>query len=146
MITVGIDPDSDKYGVAFYVDGKLQSLRMMDIGLIALWIAGMRGKDIQFGIEDVLSKSCVYSRNSHESKAAQSNIGVKIGRCQQSQKAIMDLLEAYEIPYKLFRPNFRNWAKTKNKPQFEKVTGWQGKSNQDTRSAAFFGYLALQSK
>ena len=29
-----------------------------------------------------------------------------------------------------------------HKSKFEKITGWTGRSNEDTRSAAFFGFLA----
>lgn len=52
------------------------------------------------------------------------------------------MLDHYEIPYVLHRPQAGNWAD--KRPLFEKVTGWKGNSNPDTRSAAYFGFLALK--
>ena len=67
---------------------------------------------------------------------------MSIGRCQQSQSELMRFLDEYKIKYVLHKPQKNNWAK--NKHQFEKVTGWVGRSNEDTRSAAYFGFLGLK--
>lgn len=138
-LVVGIDPDSDRHGVAFYEDGKLCSIKLMRRLEI---IEEIRfSTDVVVSIEDVCANNFIYTCNNKDSKAAQSKVGVSVGRCQQAQTELVRDLEHYGIPYVLHKPQKGNWAK--NKSQFEKVTGWQGRSNKDTRSAAFFGYLAL---
>ena len=41
------------------------------------------------------------------------------------------------------RPTKSNFAG--DSERFKRVTGWQGKSNKDLRSAAFFGFLGCKS-
>ena len=53
----------------------------------------------------------------------------------------MQWLDSLGVPYKLHKPQKGNWAK--DKARFEKVTGWKGRSNEDTRSAAYFGFLEI---
>ena len=57
------------------------------------------------------------------------------------QAEIMRELDSRGIPYELHKPSGGNWAD--NKVRFERVTGWKGRSNPETRSAAYFGYLAV---
>ena len=140
MIVVGIDPDSHRHGVAFYEDGKLKRLHCMDRVQIIEEIRFCA--DVLISIEDVLQNNFIYRANVKSSKSAQSKVGIHIGRCQQAQTELMRDLDYYNIPYVLHKPQKGNWAKDKN--QFEKVTGWSGRSNSDTRSAAFFGYLGLK--
>ena len=139
MITVGIDPDSNEHGVAVYVDGKLEALYMSDNqGLICRYQAH-KYKDLLFSIEDVCANNFVYARNNKGNKSVTSKIAMSIGRCQQAQKELMMWLDYYNIKYVLHKPQKGNWAK--NKAQFEKVTGWTQRSNEDTRSAAYFGWI-----
>ena len=141
--TIGIDPDSEKHGVAIYIGQTLQSLKEMTEVEIVEFINSIHEfttHEIAFGIEDVASNNFIYARN-RSSKTVQSNIGVKVGRCQQAQVSLMRWLDHLDVEYKLFKPQRGNWAE--NKAHFERVTGWKARSNKDTRSAAFFGYLAL---
>lgn len=143
QITIGIDPDAERHGFAVYWESKLTVCATATTPEIIsdhlpLWEA--RGS-VTFSIEDVMANQLVYARNRQGSKNAQSKIAMRIGRCQQAQVELMRWLDYYEIPYVLHKPQSGNWAK--NKAQFEKVTGWKGRSNEDTRAAAYFGYLAL---
>lgn len=95
-----------------------------------------------FSIENVMANSFVYGRNDKGSRANVSKIAMSIGRCQQAQVELCRQLDHRGIPYVLHRPQSGNWAK--HKSQFEKVTGWDKRSNEDVRSAAFFGFLALK--
>ncbi|NKI17420.1 hypothetical protein HCU74_08320 [Spongiibacter sp. KMU-166] len=94
-----------------------------------------------FSIEDVMVNTFVYKRNRHASSAAQSKIAMQVGRVQQAQEELVRLLNHYGAKVVLQPPQRGNWAK--NKRLFEQATGWTGRSNDDTRSAAFFGWLAL---
>ena len=136
---VGIDPDADKHGVALYSNGELSDLKQLQLQDLVnyLWqIADL------VSIEDVMANQFVYARNRSGSTANQSKIAMHIGRCQQAQVELMRMLDSRKIPYVLHKPQKGNWAD--NRELFEKITGWDKQSNADTRSAAYFGYLALQ--
>jgi len=137
---VGIDPDSEKHGVAFYLDGKLVRLEMMNNVEINKEILNPF-PDTLFSIENVMANQFVYTRNVKANKSVQSKIAMHIGRCQQAQIELMRWLDNYGITYVLHKPQAGNWADKKE--LFERITGWEKQSNADTRSAAYFGYLAL---
>lgn len=145
-VVFGCDPDSEAHGIAKYVDGKLFSLMQLNLSeIIHLALHHKEcGHDVVFSIEDVQSNKFVYARNEHKSKAAQSSIAMRVGRCQQAQVEMQRMLDHHRIPYSLFPPCRSNWAD--NKPFFERVTGWKGQSNSDTRSAAYFGMLKVQER
>ena len=144
MITVGIDPDSKAHGVAIYNQGQLIDLNQWSLPeIITFLMQGHIKGNCKFSIEDAKLKKCVYRQNSHSKARAQGEIGRRLGMCQQSQIELERVLESFGIPFVLHKPQAGNWADTKMKAQFEKVTGWNGRSNADTRSAAFFGYLGL---
>jgi hypothetical protein len=141
--TIGIDPDSERHGYAVYENGRLIVCgTATTVEIITGHLPDLleRGA-VRFGIEDVMANQFVYGRNVKASKAAQSKVAMHIGRCQQAQLELMRWLERYDITVILHRPQRGNWAD--NKAQFESVTGWAGRSNADSRSAAFFGWLTL---
>ncbi len=143
---IGIDPDSKAHGVAIYYNGKLLTMdqwSLMDIQTnIMPFVEGRNSSKLLFSIEDVMNNKFVYARNRNENKTVQSNIAMKVGRCQQSFIEVTRMLDFYKIEYKTFPPQKDNWAK--NKKQFEMATGWKKRSNEDTRSAAFFGFLGCK--
>ncbi len=144
MIVVGIDPDSEAHGVAIYRDGKLEQLEKWNISdLITFLSAHDDISELLFSIEDVMRNQFVYARNRHSSKSAQSKIAMHIGRCQQSQVELERVLGHFGVRFELHPPQKGNWSDTKLKAEFERATGWAGRSNADTRSAAYMGYLAL---
>jgi len=143
VIIVGVDPDSDKHGVAIYENGNLEILTQWRLIELIDFSIGEDKSSVLFSVEDVMANNFVYKRNEKKSKKVQSEIHRCTGRCQQSQVELIRMLEHHGVKYKLHKPMRGNWAG--NKMLFERLTGWTGRSNKDTRSAAFFGYLALQS-
>lgn len=143
MIVIGIDPDSDRHGIAVYRDGKLAELHMMNLIELRLWIDAEDG-DMLFSIENVLAKNGLYARNSNSNPLIAQNIALKLGRCQQAQEELMREIDHRGLPYILHKPNKANWANDNR--MFQRVTKWTGRSNSDTRSAAYWGWLAVQSK
>lgn len=141
MMVVGLDPDSKKHGVAVFIDGQLKDLLNLDLPALRGWIEMWTRLDhkMLFSIEDVQAQSFIYGRNVQQSKAAQSKVAMGVGRCQQAQIEVMRELDASGIEYKLHKPMAGNWAD--NPKLFEMSTGWKGRSNPETRSAAFFGML-----
>ena len=139
MVVIGVDPDSKAHGVAVYVDGKLDSLHMLE----AMPLVQMaKYNQALVSMEDVKANKFIYARNVQSKKAVQSKIAIKVGQCQQAQTELMRLLDWHKVPYVLHKPQKGNWAK--NKDQFELVTKWDGRSNEDTRAAAYFGFLGLK--
>jgi hypothetical protein len=144
--TIGIDPDSNRHGIAVYENGTLITCATATtIEIITGHVPYFRALgELQFAIENVAANSFVYGRNNQSSRAAQAKVGVSIGRCQQAQIELVRWLELEGVPCTLIKPTAGNWAN--NKPQFERVTGWTGRSNSDGRSAAFFGWLLLKTE
>jgi hypothetical protein len=140
---IGIDPDSEKHGVACYLDGKLVRLEMMNtIEIIDSFVNTIliQGEPL-FSIENVMANQFVYARNRQKKKAVESQIAMRTGRCQQAQLELMRWLDHYKKPYVVHKPQSGNWADKRE--LFQKITGWKCNSNPDTRSAAYFGFLAL---
>lgn len=142
---IGIDPDSEKYGMALYKDGKLTSLLSRNVPGAWLYIDELakrqsEGHLVTAVVENVKGKSCVFrQRSDGKSRAAFGVVAQRLGMCKQSQTVIVDILRHHEIKTILMPPQKGNFAD--NRSLFEKATGWKGRSNKDTRSAAFFGYL-----
>ena len=140
---IGIDPDAIRHGVAIYINGKLCELKMMNTPeLIIDFIPSIQDTHrIKLSIEDVCANKFVYGRNKKATKAAESRVAMNIGHVQQAQTELIRWLDRYLIAYELHKPQSGNWADKRE--LFERITGWKGQSNADTRAAAYFGYLAL---
>lgn len=140
-VVIGVDPGSKKHGVAVYRSGVLCELLMLE----TMALAGLAANEVALvSVEEVIANKFVYGRNTQKSKAAQSKVAMDTGRCQQAQVELVRVLEWYGTKYKLHKPQAGNWATRKDR--FERFTGWKGRSNKDTRSAAFFGFLEVGRK
>jgi hypothetical protein len=144
MIVVGIDPDSDRMGLAVYVDKQLCICTTATIPeLITEYLPQLREKgDVLFSIENVLAQNFVYARNEKKTRGSHGAVCNSIGRCQQNQKELIRWLEHYDLPCVQYTPTQGNWANNAN--LFERVTGWTKRSNSESRSAAYFGWLAAK--
>ena len=138
---IGVDPDAERHALAFYQAGTLVELCTLTLPDIvnSLIYQGATDRTSFFSIEHVAAQSFVYNRNKKSTKKLESRVAVSVGRNQQSQIELVRWLDRYGIPYALHKPTGRNWANSKY--LFERQTGWKKQSNQDTRSAAFFGFI-----
>lgn len=138
-VIMGIDPDSSKYGIAIYRDGNLAELHNMNIIELYEHITTMMKFDeIEIHLEDVKrTKAVWHAQGMNKSVAAMA--AQKVGMCKQSQTCIEQLAEKLKIPVVLHRVSSQ-WKKGNDKKMFERATNWQGRSNEETRSAAWFGY------
>lgn len=145
-IIYGVDCDSEKHGIAIFHDGRLEHLTSLNLPIfIDLLVSNAKGGiEILVSIEDVMANKFIYTRNNHANPAVLANIAMKVGRNQQAQVELMRMLDHHGIKHVLHKPQSGNWAD--NKKLFEMATGWKGNSNSDTRSAAYFGMLEIQSK
>lgn len=139
-IIIGIDPDANLHGVAIFVDGQLQALRKMMLPEIMCYIQEVRrDNEIFVSMENVLHTNAVFPEHAQKNMRKHAKVANNIGRCQQSCIELVRLFTYLEVPHQLVRPTAGNWAH--NKSLFEKATGWKGTSNEDTRSAAYFGFM-----
>ena len=139
-VVIGIDPDSKAHGVAIYRDGELVELACQSLMEITNRIRSVEIDGAVFHIEDVCSNNASF-HGKRQPVSVQKDIGRRIGMVQQAQTELTRMLEHYQVPYKLHKPS-KQWKKDKD--QFEKITGWSGRSNEDTRSAAYFGFLGCK--
>lgn len=144
---VGVDPDSEAHGIAIYANSVLIELHCWTLIELWEWITlhnDAKTKTAFFAIENVLSNKFIYARNDNVRKNITNSIAMKVGRVQQAQLELQRVLDYCNVPYMLINPHCGNWAN--NREQFKKLTGWNGKSNADTRSAAYFGFLYIDEK
>ena len=144
-VIIGVDPDSKAHGVSCYVDGRLTTLSCMNLMEFLAMLAKCKALDknkIEVHVEDVCAVSAAFN-----ARNKQANINVKlkmaqhIGMCKQSQievERVCEWLSVKVVKHKISKM----WKK--DKAQFEKVTGWKGRSNEDSRSAAYFGWLGVK--
>jgi len=143
-IIIGIDPDSKAHGVAVYVDGKLSRLECLTLYwfMDALDFYSDVDNDIEIHIEDVCAMNAVFRQRQGSNQAINMKMANNIGKCQQSQIELERLIHHRAI--KIVKHKISKMWK-KDKRQFELVTDWSGQSNEDTRSAAYFGWLGTKS-
>lgn len=144
-IIIGIDPDSKAHGVAVYGDGKLIQLESMPLMAINLLFArwshdGISISDVDVHIENVCGMNAVFRQRQKSNQAINMKMSNSVGKCQQAQIELERVFEYYDM--KVVKHKISKMWK-KDKAQFEKVTGWKGRSNEDTRSASWFGFLGL---
>jgi len=144
-IIIGIDPDSKAHGVAMYFDGDLKVLSCMSL----MEVHGFLTCDVDFNIEDVVvhiehvdgNKSVWHGRQ--QSKAAFGQTSQRVAKCKQAQlelERMFKWLGVEVVRHKISKA----WKKGETQTnQFKLATKWKGRSNEDTRSAAYFGYLGL---
>lgn len=140
---IGIDPDSKAHGVAVYEFGTLTVLKCMDLielqGYLIALLVDAPDFSIEVHIEDVSANNAVFRRGDNLRDSM--SIARRLGMVQQSQTELERMIKALGIRI-IHHAISKTWKK--NKAQFEKVTGWEGRSNEDGRSAAYFGYLGCK--
>ena len=147
-LIIGCDPDVDGKGFAFYNDGKLEDLVEMSIIYFYEFLKKINSErnswKVELHIEDLNgNKSSSFNHRSRQSKAVQNKISESVGRCKQMQLEVEKIAEHFDI--KIVRHKVSSkWKDAAGKKEFERVTGWTGRSNEDTRSAAYFGFLGCK--
>lgn len=143
---VGIDPSTSGHGVAEYQDGKLVHLSKMKRNEI---IEKYRfNSDVLFSIEELRTASHLDASKSGFNKKVDMKKMFNIGMCKQAMVELIEDLEHYNMPY-ITHKRCSTWKgdrgsdarKESEKNQFAMTTGWEGRSNADTRSAAYFGFI-----
>lgn len=143
---IGIDPDSKLHGVAIYEDGKLTEMANIELIVLYTLIKNLNkfGK-VVISIEDNNAISAIYAGrfNNKDSQAVKSKKAQHVGMCKQAQIEVERACESLGVEIVRQKPS-KQWKDQDGKKQFEAVTGWKGRSNEDTRSASYFGWLLTQ--
>lgn len=138
-VVIGCDPDSAGFPVARFVGGKLQTLEVLSAAQFCEIFREAHSRPDLFVIEDVQANKGIYARNDVGGRKVAQQIAQRVGMCKQMQTVAVSIAEHYGVPVIAIRPTKKNWAD--NKPLFEKMTGWKGRSNRDTRSSSYFAFL-----
>ncbi|ELX7502053.1 hypothetical protein SKP08_002123 [Vibrio fluvialis] len=141
--TIGIDPDSNKSGIAVYKNGKLIHCKSMTLMNFMDLLIGMK-KDghIHAHIENVCGNNARFAKSGVKNAKAATAVNRSIGMVQQAQQELERMLDHLRIGYTRHRISSA-WKSQAEKSLFEKATGWTGPSNEDTRSASYFGFIGL---
>ena len=143
-IIIGCDPDVDGKGYAIYENGALKSLEafhLIDLFNFIDETSLSSKKPVELHIEDLCAnKSSAFGHKSRQPKQVQNKISESVGRCKQIQLEVEKIAEHFDIKSVRHKVSSK-WKDAAGRKEFERVTGWRGQSNPDTRSAAYFGYL-----
>lgn len=136
---IGIDPDAKKSGVA-YIDSEGNIIDMESLGISDI-VAMSRafGDGVVFAIEDVNKHGTIYQHNRKGGRGVQSRIAQNVGMVKAAGNIIAEIIEDATGRPPIMAPlGIGKQVKRKAK-LFNELTGWQGKSNEDTRDAACIG-------
>ncbi len=146
-IIIGIDPDSEYHGVSEWVDGKLTDLKMMqlmDLYEYSKELIQYGTNSVEAHIENVSENSATFIKRGISNARANTKVSLSVGRCQQAQVELERMFESLCIP--VFKHKISNmWKEPASGKKILESLGWTARSNEDTRSAAYFGYLGVKS-
>lgn len=146
---IGIDPDSNKSGFARYFDGRLVDIDCL--GLITIYNVLKSEKNrckhlgvtLEIHIENVNGiSSNAFSVNKKDSLPVKLKKAEHVGKCKQAQIEIERIANRLNIKVVRHRVS-KMWKDSKIGKAALADLGWHGQSNEDSRSAAYFGYLGL---
>ena len=145
-VIIGCDPDSSKSGFSFYINGEL--CRLECLSLISFYVElesickQWSDEEVELHIENVKGVGGIFAqRTSGRNKGVALKMAQHVGMCKQVQTEIERIAERLSV--RVVRHQVSKMWK-KDKAQFEKATGWTGRSNEDSRSSAYFGYLGCK--
>lgn len=144
MITIGIDPDTKKHGVAWARDGKLLELVSLATDqLVSRLVADAAKEQLVIKLEDINAFKPVIQRPGW-SKAKMMHIAQNIGAVKYAATLLLQELTMAGLKVNMVYPMPRaRSGKRFNKDSFNRFTGWNGASNPDSRDAAM---IALYGK
>lgn len=145
MIFIGIDPDSSKHGVAVYRDnGKIAQLLSLPLFGVFDLIMKLREQDsIQVHIENVCANNATFGKQFVKNRRAETTVSRSLGMCQQAQTEVERMAEYLGVEV-VRHPISSNWKDSEKGKKILAQLGWEGKSNEDSRSAAYFGYCGVK--
>ena len=140
-LIIGIDPDQQKNGVAFIQGGRIQSLHALNF--FALQAVIDQHPDAIFAVEDVEANPPTFKRKL--TPKANMKVSQDVGRVKGVANLIIQYLVEKDRRLHRVRPLKGQVKKAKDDGvYFNRLTGWEGKSNQDKRDAALVGLYGIK--
>jgi hypothetical protein len=139
QIKIGIDPDSQNFGVCKFRDKKEFTLHAFD--LFELFDFAKENRNCLFVIEDIFKGKKIFApKNAFKSQVAKENYLVSranaLGKCQQNANILIEFLKINEISY-VMSPVQKGLKKIDAKA-FMELTGVKTlQKEQDKRDAYF---------
>ena len=146
-LIIGCDPDSDKSGFAFVVGGdlvRLECLSLVDV-FIEFESLSEQFDNVELHIENVNGISAAFNARDKKSPlSVKLKMAQHVGMCKQAQIEIERIAEHFVV--KVVRhPVSKMWKDSKTgKAALKETFNYDGQSNEDTRSAAWFAYVGLR--
>ncbi|QDP59271.1 MAG: hypothetical protein Tp136SUR676911_10 [Prokaryotic dsDNA virus sp.] len=135
---IGIDPDMKKSGVATVnFDGGIVDIKSMSVTELTKFISD--NESCFFAIEDVNKHGAIYQHNRKGGRGVQSRIAQNVGMVKAAGSMICEIIEDATGRPPIMAPLGIGKQVKRNGKLFNQLTGWQGKSNEDTRDAACIG-------
>lgn len=140
---IGIDPDMRKCGMVhcvegeYYIDLKPKYTTAMIIEDIPVWI----NHDYVFAIEDVNAIKTIYAKNRKGGQAVQSRIAQNVGMVKAAGTILIDYIKHHGGKVILVPPGIGKQTK-RNAELFAELTGYKGRTNEDTRDAYWIAHYA----
>lgn len=146
-LVVGIDPDLVKSGVALVREGEILSLQALSFPQLLKFAADV---DLAvpkplFVVEDVEIDKTTYRRAKTNART-HAAIAQKVGQVKGVARVLVECLNDMGADVLQVKP-LQGPAKRQAKGDadyFNRITGWEGRSNQDTRDAALLALFGVR--
>lgn len=138
---IGIDPDIRKPGICFMDDKGFDFTSWGICELIEDIPLLIKGGDI-FAIEDVNAVKTIYAKNRRGNSSVQSRIAQNVGMVKAAGTILIDYIEHHGGKVILVPPGIGKKTK-KDAKLFAELTGYTGRTNEDTRDAYWIAKYAF---
>lgn len=138
---IGIDPDMRKCGVCAMADGEIDVIMSDDTAALLDAIRYAISDDTWFAIENVNAIKTIYAKNRKGGQAVQSRIAQNVGMVKAAATIIQDYIEHHGGNVILVPPGIGKQTKN-NAKLFAELTGYTGRTNEDTRDAYWIAKYA----
>lgn len=144
-IIVGCDPDSSKSGWSVFKNGELISVTCKSLVEIFEYFNGCKNHElIELHIENLNGiSSNAFSIKGRDPLPVKLKKAEHVGKCKQVQIEIERIAESFGVKVVRHRVS-KMWKGSKVGKAALKDLGWDGQSNEDSRSACYFAYLGLK--
>lgn len=136
---IGIDPDMRKPGICFFDEVGFE-FAAWDTCCLLEEVALFADSHV-FAIEDVNAINTIYARNRKGNQAVQSRIAQNVGMVKAAGTILVDYIEHHGGKVILVPPGIGKHTK-KNAKLFAQLTGYTGRTNEDTRDAYWIAHYA----
>lgn len=137
---IGIDPDMRKCGVCILDGESIIDISSWETCCLIGEVGGF-SHDYIFAIENVNAIKTIYAKNRKGGQAVQSRIAQNVGMVKAAATIIQDYIEHHGGKVILVPPGVGKQTKN-NAKLFAELTGYTGRTNEDTRDAYWIAKYA----